>query len=244
MNTKNVITALLVLALALATIFGSKKQLEVSSISETIQQLQTENQQLSHINDSLFQTTQAYDEKIQALVARNDQISRLNAQLSALASQRQRVKYVTSSAHLQTIRDSLDIVFNQALYSRLTADSLREQLQLSHLEASQRESQLWDALIECNDQIPMYPLTFQKSDDYITYDISITSDSTAVVHIVTRDTLNFAHTVQRNGFLGLGKRTYNVFAESTSPYTSTKTHSYIFKNRGILAPKSSSNDND
>lgn len=235
MKKQTITQVILFIALIVAALFGADKQLELSSISETITTLQEEKQQLQQANDSLFRQNLDAQEKIQVLVRRNSEVTKLNRQLSQLASKKQKVKYVTSSQHLQTIKDSLDIVFNNLLYQRLTVDSLKEQLQITSLEAEKREMNLWEALTDCYENMPQYPFVFQKEDDYINYTVIITSDSTATVDIITRDTLNFAHTTQRNGFLGLGKKTYNIFAESASPYATTRTHSYIFKNEGIFS---------
>lgn len=235
MKNKSVITNTVLAVIAiLALLFGYNKTSELTSLTDTVTTLQAQKSQLESYSDSLFHANSKTLEQVQSLALDNSQLKTLNSHLSRKAAAKQRVKYVTTSTSIQHVKDTLDALFNKALYERLTADALREELQLQASTAQEREDTLWQHLSECYNQIPHWPLEFVHEDPYLQYSIYIDNDSSLILDLKTRDTLSFAHTTQRTGFLGLGPKKYNVFAQSTSPYSLTKTHSYTFRRKAFL----------
>lgn len=228
-NTRNILEIILAVLVLVGFLAAGKVQRHNFELTEDLDELLAAKQALETYTDSLTKVANERLEQVKVLTLDNEQFKQLNRELSRRASTRTRVKYVTTSEVLQQVKDTLRSLELEAVFAHSMADKYKNDLELIAHEKESTDSLLAFALQEWEKSQAIFPLTFEKKDDYVDYSITVFGPNEAQISIQTLDTLSFAHTSQRKWFLG--KRTYTVFAQSQSPYTQTKTHSYRFSNR-------------
>lgn len=178
-------------------------------------------------NDSLQQEIVTLATANEHLMVENKELEELNAQLSELAQRKQKVRTVTrtvlTTEAKRTIaaqEDSLDL-YKQQLDSLVAiANSLATDPRVVNPVAMQEEiNALQEALSFCISQEPAYQNTFQDSFLYLRV---LTYPDSMKFQLGHEDVLTAYQTEQRNGFLGLGKKTYQTYVTSASPYSNVK----------------------
>lgn len=185
-------------------------------------------------NDSLQQEVVTLATANEHLMVENKELEELNAQLSKLAQKKQKVRTITrtvlTTEAKRTItaqEDSLNL-YKRKLLSRkqqldsfvAIANSLATDPRVVNPVAMQEEiNALQEALSFCLSQEPAYQNTFQDSFLYLRV---LTYPDSMKFQLGHEDVLTAYQTEQRNGFLGLGKKTYQTYVTSASPYSNVK----------------------